>query len=350
MNKNITGLFLFMLLILTSCASENSSSYETKYDGYTVKGTTANFPPGTPVRLQRVVGRKTTPVDTSSVKADGSFEMKGTVDEKGFAQLMIGSNQAFLILDNYPINIDIDRNNARTYNLSGSKEMNVLQSLTDKMSSGVLNENKDFIRSFVDTVGSTHLAYVAMQYLKPDSDMDVYEKVESRFKKELPGNPLGEQLSQYIAQTKQKAEAGKKTAVGALAPNIDLPNPDGESMRLDDLKGKVVLVDFWASWCGPCRRENPHVVELYNKYKSQGFEVYSVSLDSRKERWVKAIEQDGLVWDSHVSDLKKWSSAPAALYGVRSIPTTFLIDKDGKIIAKNLRGAELTAKLQEIFG
>ncbi len=339
-------------VLLASCSGEGgaSQSEDAKYDGYVIKGQTANYEPGTPVRLQKVVGKRAVPLDTASVKADGSFEMKGKLEEKGFAQIMVGNNQAFVIADNYPIYISIDKNNARKYELSGNKEINTLQSLTNKVSSGVLSQNRDYLREFCDTVSSPYLAYVGMQYLKTDKDMDIYEKVDARFKKEAPDSELGKQLTQFITQNKQQAAAAGKTKIGAVAPNIDLPNPEGSNMALDDLKGKVVLVDFWASWCGPCRRENPNVVRLYDKYNKKGFEVYSVSLDSRTERWVQAIEKDGLKWDSHVSDLKKWNSAPAALYGVRSIPTTFLLDKDGKIIAKNLKGAALEAKLAEIFG
>lgn len=133
------------------------------------------------------------------------------------------------------------------------------------------------------------------------------------------------------------------------APDIALPNPDGEIVKLSSLKGKIVLIDFWASWCGPCRRENPNVVKLYQKYKDSGFEIYSVSLDKDKTAWTNAIKNDELTW-THVSDLKFWSSEGAKLYGVSSIPHTVLVDKDGNIIARNLRGSQLDDKLKEIFG
>ena len=141
-----------------------------------------------------------------------------------------------------------------------------------------------------------------------------------------------------------------RTSEGSVAPELEFSDPDGRVRKLSDLRGKVVLVDFWASWCGPCRRENPHVVSMYAKYHDLGFEVFSVSLDNNKERWKEAIAKDGLVWPNHVSDLKGWGSAAAKLYGVSSIPSTFLVDKEGRIIAKGLRGEQLTAVLEQIFG
>jgi thiol-disulfide isomerase/thioredoxin len=135
-------------------------------------------------------------------------------------------------------------------------------------------------------------------------------------------------------------------------PAVDIVQADTSNVvrKLSDLKGKVVLVDFWASWCGPCRRENPTVVALYNKYKAKGFEVFSVSLDQDRQKWIDAIAKDGLVWSNHVSDLKGWGNAAAQLYGVSSIPKTVLIDKNGIVTDHNLRGELLEKRLKEIFG
>jgi thiol-disulfide isomerase/thioredoxin len=153
------------------------------------------------------------------------------------------------------------------------------------------------------------------------------------------------------AQNKTTDSVKIGTAIGDEAPDILMAGIDGKDIKLSSLRGKIVLIDFWASWCGPCRRENPNVVSAYEKYKkakwktAKGFDIFSVSLDQNVDAWKGAIEKDGLIWKNHVSDLKGWQNSAAAVYGVSSIPMSFLIDENGIILAKNLRGLELHKQL-----
>lgn len=174
-----------------------------------------------------------------------------------------------------------------------------------------------------------------------NTDFEIVTKVEAAMYKAYPEND-------FVKQYHDKIELEKVTAIGSLAPDIELPDAEGKMRKLSSLKGKVVLIDFWASWCGPCRKENPNVVAVYNKYHSKGFEIFSVSLDKDRESWLKAIAKDNLLWPDHVSDLKYWKSEGAKIYGVTSIPYTVLIDKKGKIVAKRLRGEELEQKVKEL--
>ena len=169
------------------------------------------------------------------------------------------------------------------------------------------------------------------------------------FLKKFPGD---QQLAAAIRNRnevyKAEAENEKRLSIGAIPPEINMPTPEGKNLKLSSLRGKVVLLDFWAAWCRPCRMENPNVVRLYNKYKGQGFDVFSVSLDRDRNAWLKAIEDDKMTW-KHVSEVKYWDSQAARDYRVSAIPATFLLDRDGKIIGKNLRGMALEQKLAEIF-
>lgn len=203
------------------------------------------------------------------------------------------------------------------------------------------NKSQEMIRIKLDGP-SKEILYAAIIESFAQSDKEFAGSISKSYLNEFPNSDIAKAYYSSFPQG--------PPGIGDEAPDIILENPEGEKIALSSLKGQIVLLDFWASWCGPCRRENPNVVRTYQEYKDQGFTVYSVSLDNSKEKWINAIEKDNLTWDSHVSDLKGWRSEGAALYGVRSIPSTFLLDQNGVIIAKNLRGASLENKIKEILG
>lgn len=182
------------------------------------------------------------------------------------------------------------------------------------------------------------------------SNLDIMKKVMAEMLKQFPNSQLVKMFNKQVVmiESAYKDEMVMKSG-GVSAPDFVALKPDGQQLRLSSLKGKYVLLDFWASWCAPCRKENPNVVRLYKKYKSKGFTVFSFSLDDRKDAWLKAIKEDGLIWKNHGTDFKAWKTPLASIYRFNSIPHTVLIDKNGKIIAKNLRGEKLEEKLIELF-
>ena len=214
----------------------------------------------------------------------------------------------------------------------------------------------NYLTSFIDENPKSPACITISNNLHPIQELERYRSIRDNLKDIVPMSNSFLSLKKKIADAERQAQelkaqeqAAKAGGVGNEAPEINLPDPDGINVPLSSFRGKYVLVDFWASWCGPCRRENPNVVRLYEKYKDDGFEVYGVSLDNNKDRWLKAIAQDRLSW-THVSDLAKWNSIAARAYGVRSIPHTVLLDTEGNIMAIKLRGPALEAKLAEIFG
>jgi thiol-disulfide isomerase/thioredoxin len=179
-------------------------------------------------------------------------------------------------------------------------------------------------------------------------NMEVLRKMETAFQRTYPDSPLTGMISQQVAAIDAQYQANEQMNSGSMAaPEIALKNPAGKELRLSSLKGKVVLVDFWASWCAPCRKENPNVVKMYQKYRNQGFEVFSVSLDQDAEAWKAAIAKDGLVWPNHVSDLMGWQTPLVASYGIQGIPHTVLLNREGNIVGIGLRGPQLEQKLLE---
>ncbi len=212
----------------------------------------------------------------------------------------------------------------------------------DRYKSYLQNARNTNIESFIrEQPASIVSAFVLYRYYSPGLSPEEIERYTDLLDKSLSG-------TQYVKLLRELPVTLRSTAIGTQAPDFALTGPDGQIIRLSDHFGKYLLIDFWAAWCGPCRRENPNVVRVFNKYKDKGFLVFGVSLDSKKEAWVKAIRQDGLNWPQ-VSDLQFWNSAPAKLYGIRGIPGNVLLDRSGRIIARNLRGEALEKKIAELL-
>ncbi|RKR80430.1 thiol-disulfide isomerase/thioredoxin [Mucilaginibacter gracilis] len=212
----------------------------------------------------------------------------------------------------------------------------------DKKTDAIEQNQKIVLASFIKTHSNTIISLDALKtfggYFPEASEVEpLYNKLTADVKSSKSGVEYGKLLQSW-----------KLTALGAKAPVFAQNDKDGNAITLDSFKGKYVLIDFWASWCGPCRRENPHVVKAFEQYKDKNFTILGVSLDSKRDAWIKAVEDDKLNW-AQVSDLKYWKNDVAVLYGVRAIPQNFLLDPNGKIIAKNLTGDKLTEKLQQIY-
>ena len=205
-------------------------------------------------------------------------------------------------------------------------------------------------RNFINRNKQSPALIAAINSLNTEDEFEIYEDVVKSLEKSFGESPTVQSLVVQLEQNRKEFLANQPLSPGSKASEIAMENPDGEIMKLSDYEGKVVLLDFWASWCGPCRKENPTVVKLYNKYKDDGFEVFSVSLDKDRKRWVDAIEKDNLVWEAHVSDLKGWKNEAAQQYQVSGIPFTVLLDKEGKVINTKLRGVQLEMTLESIFG
>jgi thiol-disulfide isomerase/thioredoxin len=206
--------------------------------------------------------------------------------------------------------------------------------------------------------------FALVTHYNPKTDLEPFKKIQTAMEHSMPGSPFTVYITDLVKQINAqiKAEEERKKAEleyqermarfnpGKPIPDIVMADSLGKPLALSSFKGNYVLVDFWASWCGPCRAENPNVVNLYNKYKDKGFTVYSVSLDDRRAAWMAAIKKDKLTWPNHVSELKKWQTSILGDFGITGIPYTILIDKEGKIVQTHLRGPALEQKLKEIFG
>ncbi len=282
---------------------------------------------------------------------NGAFEIKSDKPwEEGLYRLKIGVKQVYFILDGkegvVEITGDLSTIDRMEIQSKGSAALTCYTGIIQDLIKSQLKTPEE-AKAFIER-GCTPLmkAFLTTQLLGQNAAPFIadFKAQNQALAAAMPGSKYASDFAAMVAkleapQAQAAPEGGSSIQVGMAAPEISYPDPSGKVRSLSSLKGKVVLLDFWASWCRPCRNANPHVVEMYKKYNSKGFEVFSVSLDrpDGKDAWVTAIKQDGLVWPNHVSDLKFWDSAPAGLYGVHSIPSTFLIGKDGKVVAVNPR-------------
>ena len=348
---------LFSVFILSDCSSPAS--------GLTIEGSVQNAQDLTAYLDFKSLDNAIQPIGNTAVGSKGKFSFNFPEGLKaGIYRVRIGAKSADLVLrgDESKITINGDINNFQTYDYQviGSE---MSEAYRQKIA-GLINksENKQSIDEYMKGDIDPLLAMTLALTTSPANPANhaIYKSISDKLNATYSEEEITEQFGKFALQMEKQYKMQQSryvVQIGQPAPDIVLPDVNGKTRKLSDLKGSIVLLDFWASWCGPCRRANPHVVETYHKYKEQGFTVFSVSLDGldartksrfpaeqldaqmkkQKQRWLDAIAKDKLTWEWHVSDLKKWDSAGAASYGVRSIPTTFLIDREGKIAALNPR-------------
>ncbi len=373
MIKNFILYFLLFSLGGLSC-KENKKYFE-------IEGIFTGMPQQQLILEKRGVS-DVTAIDTAVSRPDGSFLLRGEYDEITPTLYTISVNNMPLpiIVDNEKIIIKGNWNNLEHFSITHStatsslqqftrgyealnNDLNALKMVMDSLAfhngndsvklevqrRGDAQQQKmtDYVKRFADTSKSMPLVfYITSIYLDPIDDAEYFKKLAAELPERFHHQDLAVEFSGLL-QNKQNAEAAKPQGpqIGDTAPDFTLNDPDNEPVSLADYKNKYVLVDFWASWCPPCRGENIYLVSTYNQFKNRNFTILSVSLDVNKDDWVKAVKDDRLSW-AQVSDLQKWQSAAAVQYRIRSIPANFLIDPKGNIIAKNLLGDELSEFLE----
>ena len=371
--KAFNVLLFVSILTFLSCGENPSNGTEKIKISVKIDGS-GNYDE---VRLQKVNSDYSIELVESANFVEDEIEFNIFVFESTLFRLdFMGYTSLDLILDKSDVDIFVDDSNSLfEFTVNGSDDTEILKSIENKITNyrseiRELNinfveasQNRDFelvnsiqsefdfkknqfelsLKDYLSSAKSSLAVLVTADYLDIEENLIFWETIYNNYTEEFKNNS-------YFKNFENKLIKIKSISIGSLAPDIILNDTSGVPISLASLRGKYVLLDFWAAWCRPCREENPNIVENYNNYKSYGFDVYQVSLDRTKEDWVRGIKQDKLPW-INVSDLKYYQSEAAELYNVDRIPSAFLLDPDGKIIAKHtdLRGPNLSRKLAEIF-
>jgi peroxiredoxin len=386
MNKKLI-FYLFVVLVSVGC----------KNNSVRISGTIINPAVDSYIYLDELKGNGLNPVDSMKVTSDGSFKFKKEVTIPSF-YLLKSNNNNFLTMLLEPgekITLKVQRDSLnKPVSITGSKgtelmaeynknlqatikkmtglhniyEQNsdkpdlpkLIESL-DSLANIYLNEINTYTKKYIDDNLTSLVSLVALYQqvapsvyiMNPAKDMKYFLKVDSSMFSLYPNYEpvvsLHEQVKEIAAKVNGDSIASPASATGTIAPDISLPSPEGDTIKLSSTRGSIVLLDFWASWCTPCRKENPNLVTVYNIYHKRGFQIYQVSLDKTRDAWLKGIQDDHLDKWIHVSDVQYWNSIVVPLYKIESIPANFLLDKEGHIIASNLRGERLQTKLAELF-
>lgn len=378
MKKIVLALAFLMLAIACNKLAENE---------FEIEGTIEGVEDGVFVILEKQdETRAFTAIDTTKIE-NGKFSFKGELKEIDFyyIQVQTVNGKIPFILENGSIKIEAFKDSLQKSKISGTysnEQLTAHTKLTDEINvratkfreentpkwmqaqqendtvtmNALMKENQKFEEEFL-TSAKEHIKNHPKSFLSvvfidqilniPNQDLKEIEKSYNTLSEPLKKSKLGISVKNKIDELSKKPSV----EIGSIAPEFSAPNPQGTVVSLKESLGKVTIIDFWASWCAPCRKENPNVVALYDEFHAKGLNIIGVSLDKpeAKEAWIQAIAADKLTWPQ-ISNLKHWEEPIAKMYGVKGIPATFILDASGKIVARDLRGAELKAKVQELLG